>query len=182
MSGSDNCVVVFINALPMPGYIRGSARQRGRDALASAPIFSARNTAPPKLDMDYRGERMSQNFGGGSSGVSAASIDPFIDGEKSGSVAPVLPERGFMEASRDDQPTTFAEKSANNYAQPFTEDRPVPCPAPFQRDRYGSSLVIPRSYAIVFLLLVGFIICLVYYASRGNYYYFKLEIGGYDLN
>ena len=37
MSGSDLRVVVFVNASPMPGYIRGSAKQRGRAALTATP-------------------------------------------------------------------------------------------------------------------------------------------------
>ena len=65
MSGSDLRVVVFINALPMPGYIRGSARQRGRDALSATPIFSEKDAVPLELDMDSQEERMGQKFGTG---------------------------------------------------------------------------------------------------------------------
>ena len=162
MNGSDYCVVVFFNALPMPGYIRGSARQRGRDALTSVPPFSAMNAAPPKSDMDYREKRMSQNFGGESNGVSAASFGPFLNGE-----APVLP--GFMEARQSDQPTIFAEEFADDPARPFTEVRSNPT-------------IVFLLLVIVILLLAGFIVGWVHYASRGDYYYFKLEIGGRDSN
>ena len=132
----------------MPGYIRGSARQRGRDALTSAPLFSATNAALLKLDEDYQNKGMSLTSGGETNGASAASFGPFLDGE-----APLLPE--FMEANES---TAFTEESANDVVQPFTEVR------------------------IVILLLAGFIVGLVYYASRGDYYYLKLEIGGSDLN
>ena len=81
-----------------------------------------------------------------------------------------------------EEPTVFAGWSTNPYAQRRAEDRFIANPIRFQRDSHGSSLVIPRSYVIVFLSLVGFIIGLVYLASRGNYFCIKLEIEGYDLS
>ena len=36
----------------MPGYIRGSARQRGRDALSTTSSFSTKNVETEALDID----------------------------------------------------------------------------------------------------------------------------------
>ena len=80
------------------------------------------------------------------------------------------------------EPTVFAGQSANSHAQRYTDDRFVASPTPIQHDRYASSLIISRNHAIVFLLLVGFFVCVVYFMNRGNYYYIKFEIGGFDMD
>ena len=61
ITGSDcTCRLVFIDTSPMSGYIRGSAKQRGRAALASTPIFNAGTVVPLDLDSDDQGELTDQ--------------------------------------------------------------------------------------------------------------------------
>ena len=99
----------------MPGYVRGSASQRGRDALTSAPLFSVIKLRPAYLDEDYRMRGMSLTSGSETNGASAVSFGPFRDSD-----APLLPE--FVDA---DEFTTFPEESADDVVQPFTEIRIV---------------------------------------------------------
>ena len=47
----------------MPGYIRGSAKQRGRAALTAPPLFGAESAVSVDLDPDGQKERMDQKFG-----------------------------------------------------------------------------------------------------------------------
>ena len=181
----------------MPGFIRGSARQRGRAALSATPLFSEKNAVPLELDVDSQEEPMGQSFGTEiattekacrfcpnvhGSGASAPFNGPGVNGENSDSAAEVFRAHSCADTVRDERSTVFAEQSADSHAQRYTDDRFVSGPTPIQHDSYTPSLVISRNYAIVFLLLVGFIICVVYFTSRGNYYYIKLEIGGYDLD
>ena len=106
---------MFINALPMPGYVRGSASLRGRDALTSAPKFSATKLRPAYLDEDYRMRGMGSTSESETDGAFAGSFGPFLDSDP-----PLLPE--FVDA---DEFTSFPKESANKIAQPFTEIRIV---------------------------------------------------------
>ena len=180
----------------MPGYIRGTARQRGRDTLSTTSSFSTENVVPQAFNADDQETREDQCIGGAMRAIgescplvpdreidAPASVNgPVMEEVNNGSAARAF--RGFnrAEASSTEEPTVFAGWTTDPYAQRRAEDRFITNSIRFQRDGHGSSLVIPRSYVIVFLSLVGFIIGWDYLASRGNYFCIKLEIEGYDLS
>ena len=179
----------------MPGYIRGSARQRGRNALSTTSPFSTKNVATEVLDLDDQEMRESGGFGSAMKAIGESrplgvnqqtnaptSFDaPVPDEVDKVSAARTFCGLGRAEASSMEEPAVFARKSTNPYAQRRAENRFLANPIRLQRDGHGLSLVVPWKYVVIFTLLVGFIIGLAYLTSRGSYFCIKMEIEGYGL-
>ena len=197
MSGSDFAALCFFNALPkMPGYIRGSARQRGRDALSTTSSFSTKNVATEALDIDDQETRKRGGITGEMETFEENSLfgmdpqtyvptsfnTPVPEEENKESTARPLRGLGRADTLSMEEPTVFVRESTNPDVQRRAENRLLANPIRLQRDGHGLSLVVPRNYVVVFLLLVGFFIGLAYLTSRGNYFCIKLEIEGYGLS
>ena len=188
MSGSDFAALCFFNALPkMPGYIRGSARQRGRDALSSTPSSITASFGEMGKRGGFTGEMKASEedspFGMDPQTYVPTSFNtPVPEEENKESTARPFRGLGRADTLSMKEPTVFVRESTNPDVQQRAENRSLANPIRLQRDGHGLSLVVPRNYVVVFLLLVGFFIGLAYLTSRGNYFCIKLEIEGYGLS